>query len=331
LRNNRDALEREGISMRKRPGLFVVLTASAVLIGVAVGGLSPASATPPTGQFSATDHGRVQQATSATVTIPPADNVSSNYVIAPGGDTGWRTSPGDSVIAVFKGALALEQAQGCSSQELAAGKAVVIPAGKFRLHNAGNQPAEISGVFFNLRVGGPSPLVEGQVDPAPACAGFSAAAVGPTGISAADSARGTTGTGIYTIHGHGVGGADAAGTVVHSLEAGKDLFVVTYTFEPGASTGWLVHTDEMAILTKGTIAIWEGHDGKCEKAEEYHAGQAWAHKPHKHMGVNESNETAVVRIIGFNMKHGQPMPVVGSNMDHIDFSQAPPADCPRLR
>jgi len=312
--------------MRKVPGLSTVFAAVAVLFTV-----NAASATPPTGQFSATDHGRVQQATSATVTIPAADNVSSNYAIAPGGDTGWRTGPGDSVIAVFKGAVAIEQAKGCSSQELAAGKAVVVPAGKFRLHNASSEPAEISGVFFNLPIGGPSPLVEGQADPAPACAGFAAAAAGPTGISATDSARGSTGTGTYSIHGHGVGGANTAGTVVHSLEAGKDLFVVTYTFEPGTSTGWLVHTDEMAILTRGTVAIWEGKDGKCEKSEEYHAGQAWAHKPHKHMATVEGNETAVLRIIGFNMRHADPLPVAGSSGDHVDFTQAPPADCPRLR
>lgn len=310
--------------MHKLLRLSTIVAAVGVLAGV-----NAASATPPTGQFSATDHGRAQQAADATVTIPAADNVSSNYTIAPGGDTGWRTSTGDSVIAVFKGALAVEQAQDCAGQDVAAGKAVVIPAGKFRLHNTGKQPAGFSGVFFNLPVGGPNPLVEGQAEPAPACAGFSAAAAGPSGVSAADSARGTTGT--YDVQGQGVGGADTSATVVHSLEAGKDLFVVTYTFEPGAATGWLVHTDELAILTEGKIAIWEGRDGKCVKAEEYTAGQAWAHKPHRHLGTVEGNETAVLRIVGFNMKHGEPLPVVGSSMDHVDFSQAPPADCPRLR
>jgi quercetin dioxygenase-like cupin family protein len=292
--------------------------------------VNAASATPPTGQFSATDHGRAQQAANATIAIPPADHVSANYTVAPGGDTGWRTSTGDSVIAVFKGTLAVEQAQGCAKEEVAAGKAVVIPTGKFRLHNAGSQPAEFSGVFFNLPIGGPNPLVEGQAEPAPACAGFSASAA-PSGLTVADTARGATGTYGNGVHGQGVGGADTSGTVVHTLEAGKDLFVVTYVLEPGAATGWLVHTDEMAIITKGTIAIWEGRDGKCVKAEEYTASQAWAHKPHRHMGTVEGKEAAVIRIIGFNMKHGEPLPVLGSSGDHIDFTQTPPADCPRLR
>ena len=307
--------------MRKLPGLFTVFTAVALAATV-----NAASATPPTGQFSATDHGRAQQAASTDITIPPAGNISANYTIAPGGDTGWRTSTGDSVIGVFKGTVAVEQAQGCAKQEVAAGKSVVIPTGKFRLHNAGSSPAEFSGVFFNLPAGA-DPLAGGQAGPAPECSGFSAAAA-PGGVTGDVPAWGVTG---YDVNGKGVGGADASGTVVHSLVAGKDMFVVTYTFEPGAATGWLSHTEELAILTKGKISIWEGHDGKCEKAEEYVAGQAWAHHPHRHMGVVEGNETAVLRIIGFNMKHGEPLPGVGSSMDHVDFTQAPPLECPRLR
>jgi len=304
--------------MRKLPGLVIAVLMEGVL--------NPASASPPSGQFSYTEHGRVQQAANATVTIPAADNVSSSYTIAPGGDTGWRMATGDAVIAVVKGALTVAQAQGCASQDVAAGHAVVVPAGNLRLRNAGNQPAEFEGMFFNLPVGGPNPLVDGGAEPAPACGGVSATAVVPNGVSAAEPARGVTAP--YANGGHG---ADASGTVVHSLEAGKDMVVLTYVLEPGFSTGWIVHTDEMAIITKGTLGIYEARDGKCQKVEEYTAGQAWAHKPHRHLGVNEGNEQAVVRIIGFNMKHGEPMPVFGSNMDHIDFTQSPPADCPRLR
>lgn len=322
--------------MRKLPGLFTAVSAVAVLALLVMGGLSPASASPPTGQFSYTEHGRVQQ-TAGTITIPTADHVSATYTIAPGGSTGWRTSTGDTVVAVLKGALAVEQAQDCASQDVAAGKAVVVPTGTFRFRNAGDQPAEFSGIFFNLPAGGPNPLVDGEAVPAPGCAGFSAAAV-PGGVSAADAARGNTSAHAqqaHQQHAQSAGdqsGADASyGTVVHTLDAGKDMFVVTYVLEPGFSTGWIVHTDEMAIITKGTIAIIEARDGKCQKVEEYTAGQAWAHKPHRHMGNNEGNETVVIRIIGFNMKHGDPMPVFGSNPDHIDFSQSPPADCPRLR
>jgi len=309
--------------MRKATGLSTVFAAVAVLATVNV-----ASATPPTGQFSYTEHGRSTQAANATLTIPAADNVSSSYTVAPGGNTGWRTTTGDAVLAVTKGALSIDQAQGCASQDLAAGKAVVVPAGTFRLRNAGGQPAELNGIFFNLTPGGPSPLVDGAAEPAPNCPGFSAASVAAQGVSGSDLARGVTDPYLHGATGHGV---DSHGTVVHQLQAGMDMAVFTYVLEPGFSTGWLIHTDEMAIITKGKIGIVEARDGGCKTVEEYSAGQAWAHKPHKHMGVVEGNETAVLRIIGFNMKHGEPLPVFGSNMDHIDFSQAPPADCPRLR
>ena len=310
--------------MRKLPGLFIVFSAVAVLATVNV-----ASATPPSGQFSYTEHGRAQQAANATLTIPAADNVSSTYTIAPGGTTGWRMTNGDSVLAVTKGALAVDQAQGCAGQDVAAGKAVVVPAGKIRLRNTGSDPADFNGVFFNLTAGSPSPLVDGAAESAPACPGISAAAVAPTGVSAAESARGATNPYLHNVHpGHG---ADSHGTVVHSLEAGKDMAVFTYVLKPGFSSGWLVHTDEMAIITKGAINIWEARDGGCKIVEEYSAGQAWAHKPHRHMATNDGNEDAVIRLIGFNMKHGEPMPVFGSNPDHIDFTQAPPEDCPRLR
>jgi hypothetical protein len=304
--------------MRKLAGLLTVFTAVAVLATV-----NAASATPPSGGFSYTEHGRVEQANNTTVTIPAADNLSASFTIAPSGDTGWRTAPGDVVIAVFKSALTVDQAQGCASQEVA-GKAIVIPTGKFRLRNTGNQPAELSAVFFNLPVGGSNPLVDGQAEPAPACGGLSATAVAPSRVSTADLARGVITAGKYA-------GAGPSGTVVHSLEAGKDMFVVTYVLEPGFSTGWVVHTDELVILTKGTLAIYEARDGQCKKVEEYTAGQAWAHKPHRHLGVNEGQEPVVARVIGWNMKHAHPMPVFGSNPDHFDFTQLPPTDCPRLR
>ncbi|HEV3365633.1 MAG TPA: hypothetical protein VG795_16125 [Acidimicrobiia bacterium] len=305
--------------MRKLPGLVVAFIAVGLLAGVNV-----ALATPPSGGFSYTEHGRAQQSTSATVTIPAADNLESSYTIAPGGDTGWRTATGDAVIAVFNGAVTVDQAQDCASQEVAGGGAVVVPAGQFRLRNTRNEPAQVSGVFFNLPVGGPDPLMGNEAEPAPECGGFSAAAVVPNGISAANAARGVISAGKYH-------GADSYGTVSHSLEAGKDMFVGNYTLEPGFSTGWIVHTDELVILTSGTLAIYEARNGKCEKVEEYSAGDAWAHKPHRHLGVNEGNEPAVARVVGFNLRHGDPMPVFGSNPDHFDFTQLPPADCPRLR
>jgi len=112
------------------------------------------------------------------------------------------------------------------------------------------------------------------------------------------------------------------------IEAGKDAFMITLTLKPGFSTGWFTHTPHVAILTKGVWAFYEARDGKCEKVEEYHAGEAWIHPVHRHLGAVQGNEPAEITLFGFNMKHGEPAPVFGSQPDHFDFFQAPPSECP---
>jgi len=125
--------------MRKLPGLSTVFATVAVLASVNV-----ASATPPTGQFSSTEYGRAQQVANAKVVAPTGHDVlSSTYMVAPGGDTGWRTGPGTTALAITKGSLKVEQAQGCASGDLAAGNALILPPSKFRLHNVGQQPVEL--------------------------------------------------------------------------------------------------------------------------------------------------------------------------------------------
>lgn len=75
-------------------------------------------------------------------------------------------------------------------------------------------------------------------------------------------------------------------------------------------------------------SFYEGREGKCEKVEEYRAGDAWVHSVHRHLGAVQGNEPAEITLFGFNLKHGEPMPALDSNPDHFDFSQAPPSDCP---
>ena len=96
--------------MRKLLGLFSVCA----LVGVAAG-VNGAGATPPSGQSSSTEYGRAQQVDDAKVVVPTGHDVlSSTYTVAPGGDTGWRTGPGTTALAVTKGALKVEQAEGCA-------------------------------------------------------------------------------------------------------------------------------------------------------------------------------------------------------------------------
>ena len=311
--------------MRKLLGLFSVCA----LIGVAAD-VTGAGATPPSGQFSSTEYGRAQQMENGKVVASSNYDVeSSTYTVAPGGDTGWRTGPGTTALAVTKGALKVEQAEGCTSRDVAAGKSVVLPPGQFRLHNAGQEPVELLANFTNLPSGGGSPLVDGPAGPAPSCAGFTAAAA-PNGVSAAKSFRGDVSPYFRQAHaGHGGGETQGAyPTKELSVEAGKDSFMGTFTLQPGFSTGWFTHTDHVAIITKGSWAFYEARNGKCEKVEEYRAGDAWVHSVHRHLGAVEGNEAAEITLFGFNMRHGDPMPVFDSNPDHFDFSQSPPGDCP---
>ena len=311
--------------MRKLLGLFSVCA----LVGVAAG-VNGAGATPPSGQFSATEYGRAQQVENAKVVASSGHDVeSSTYTLAPGGDTGWRTGPGTTALAVTKGVLKVQQAEGCASRDLPAGKALVLPPGKFRLQNSGQEPVELLANFTGLSSGGGTPLVDGPTDPAPPCTGFAAAAVA-NGISTVKSFRGDPSPYFQQSHaGHSGGAAySASATKELDVEAGKDAVMMTFELQPGFSTGWFAHTPHVAVITKGTWAFFEARDGKCEKVEEYHPGDAWIHPVHRHLGAVQGNEPVEITVFGFNLKHGQPMPGLGSAPDHLDFTQAPPSECP---
>jgi quercetin dioxygenase-like cupin family protein len=310
--------------MRKLLGLFSVCA----LIGVAAG-VTGAGATPPSGQFSAMEYGRAQQTADAKVVAPSGHNVeSATYTVAPGGTTGWRTGPGTTVLAVTKGVLKVEQAEGCAGQDLAAGKSVVLPPGRFRLSNGGQEPVELLANFTGLSGSG-TPLVDGPTDAAPACSGFAGAAL-PNGVSPSKSFRGDVTPYFKQAYGGHSGshaGSDSA-TKELDVKGGLDTFMVTVTLQPGFSTGWFAHTPHVAIITKGDWAFYEPRDGKCEKVEEYHAGDAWVHDVHRHLGAVQGDQPAEITLFGFNLKHGQPAPVFDSNPDHLDFSQPPPQECP---
>lgn len=304
--------------MRKLPGLFTLFTAVAMLASV-----NAAFATPPSGQYSETEYGRAQQIANGKVVAPSGHDVdSSTYTVAPGGDTGWRTGPGTTALAVTKGSLKVEQAEGCASGDLAAGNALVLAPGKFRLHNVGQQPVELLANFTGLPHGGGTPLVDGPTEAAPPCAGLAAAIVA-NGISMGKSFRGDPSPYFEQSHGQAYDASEEL-----PVEAGKDAFMTTVTLQPGFSTGWFAHTPHVAILSQGAWAFYEPRNGKCEKVEEYHAGEAWIHPVHRHLGVVEGNEPAVITLFGFNLRHGEPLPVLDSNPDHFDFMQAPPSECP---
>jgi quercetin dioxygenase-like cupin family protein len=286
---------------------------------------NPALASPPSGMFTFEELARAQAVEGGTVNLPGAtDLVSASYTVPPGATSGWRTGPGETVLAVTSGVITVVQADGCRETDYKSGEAVVLPTGQFMVGNGGEGSAGFAGVFFNLPPGGPAPLVDGatEEDPAGCAKGGGAAA----GLSISNLVRGTAPAQAYhhdaTVHAAGDGIA---------VEAGGDVLVTLFHLEPGFSTGWFKHTEQVVVVTRGTLTFYEGRDGKCVKADEYRAGQAYHHAPHDHMAVNEGDETVALTAVNFNLPHGSAYPVVGSQGEANDFTPAPPADCPRLR
>ncbi len=308
--------------MRKLLGLISIFA----LVGVAAGA-NGAGATPPSGPPpDVKEYGRAQQVEGGKVIASSGYDVQhTTYTLAPGGDTGWRNGPGSTTLALIKGALKIEQASGCATRALTAGSAVVLPAGKFRLQNTDKEPAEILANFTNLPSGGGAPM-DGEAGSAPDCAGFAAAAVA-NGLSADKTFRGDP-TAYYNQVHAGHHGSDGYASSEIPVEVDKDAVMMTFVLQPGFSTGWFAHTPHVAIITKGSWAFFEARDGKCEKVEEYRAGDAWVHPVHRHMGAVQGNEPVEITVFGFNMNHGDPKPVLGSQPDHLDFFHAPPSECP---
>jgi len=299
-----------------RRGPFV----AALILFTSVLSVAVASATPPTGEIQFKDLARAQAVEGASVPINPGTAlVSGGYSVAPGGESGWRQLPGTMVLAVTKGKMMLHSGEGCAAKEYALGQAAVVPAGTYMVHNSGNEPLEFFGFFFDQSPGAPKPLAEGPAAPAPAnCTGVMATAA-PSGVSLTTPEVGTMVPGVYGQH------------ATLDIQAGKDVYASYLDISPGWSSGWLSHRPAVNIVSGGELSYVEAKDGKCDESEQYHAGQAFYHPAHRHMAFNKGKEHVLLTTMYFDLPHETPLPVIGNTITAVDFTQAPPADCPRLR
>jgi len=295
--------------------ISVVVLASAISI-------ANAAATPPTGQLTWEDYARAQVVEGANVPITAGSTlVRGSYSIASGGDTGWRRLPGTTVLAVTKGKLSLHGGEGCAAKEYATGQAAVIPAGVYQVHNAGSESLDFFGIFFEQPTGAIKPLVEGPTEDAPAgCSNVKAAGVSPNGVSVATSAAGLF---VTTHYGH---------EAVLEIKAGTDMFATRYDAHPGWSSGWFAHYPAVNVMEGGELTYVEAKDGKCDESEKYRAPDSFYHPRHRHIAANYGEEHVFITTMYFNLPHGEAFPgPAGNQLVAADFSQAPPADCPRLR
>jgi hypothetical protein len=285
--------------------------------------MTTAYATPPTGEIQYTDLARAQVVENAKVPITGGSTlVRGAYSIAPGGETGWRRLPGTMVLAISKGKLTLLGGEGCAAKDYALGKAAVVPAGVYQVRNAGSEPLEFFGVFFGGATGAPKPLTEGPTEAAPAnCSGVMAAGATPSGVSLADSAAAAFVPAFYNRH------------ATLDIPAGRDMYATHYDVSPGWSSGWFAHHQAVNIMEAGTLTYVEAKDGKCDESEVYHAGDAFYHPTHRHIAANYGKDHVLLTTIYFDIPHESPLVPgpTGNQLQAADFSQAPPADCPRLR
>jgi quercetin dioxygenase-like cupin family protein len=299
----------------------IPLIASAVVVG-SVLSVATASATPPTGDLKFEDYARAQVVEGANVPINGGTTlVRGSYSVAPAGKTGWRRLPGTTVLAVIKGKLMLHGGDGCVAREYATGQAAVVPAGVYMVHNPGSEALDFFGIFFEQPTGATKPLAEGPTEAAPGgCTGVEAVDVSPAGVSVATSAAGVFVSAYYN---------DGA---TLEIKPGLDMFATRYDAAPGWSSGWFAHYPAVNIMEAGELTYVEAKDGKCDESEVYRGGDAFYHPRHRHIAANYGKEHVLITTMYFNLPHGESLPgPAGNQLTAADFSQAPPADCPRLR
>jgi quercetin dioxygenase-like cupin family protein len=291
-----------------------------VVVFVTALSMATAFATPPTGDAKFTDYARVQSADSAQIPIHGGTGVAMGlYSIAAGGQTGWRSLPGPMVLAITKGKLTLHGGEGCATKEYAAGQGATVPAGTYLVHNTGSEPLEFFGAFLDQPTAAQKPLADGPTVAAPAgCTGVMAEAA-PTGVSLNHPLTGTVSTAFYSHQ------------ATLDVQSGKDMYAGTYDFGPGWSSGWLSHRPALNIVEAGTLGYVEAKNGKCDESEYYSAGQAFYHPAHRHMAYTKGSEHVLLTTIYFDLPHDTPLPVIGNTITAVDFTQAPPSDCMRLR
>src|SRR5437764_13086548 len=142
-----------------------------IIPAVIMGFMTAAGALAPIG-VTYEDHGRAQVTEAATLTAAPGrDLVIASYTLAPGTDSGWREHGGPAVLAVTSGTLVIRSAPGCATSEYTAGQAAVVPAGRNRLSNPGDQPLAFSGAFLDGAADEITPFLDaGEAPPPAGCA-----------------------------------------------------------------------------------------------------------------------------------------------------------------
>ena len=81
------------------------------------------------------------------VSVPGREAVAARVEVAPGGQSGWHTHPGDEISVVNEGEVVLMVA-GQAPRKVVAGEGFIIPAGTpHNAKNEGTAPTKLVGVY----------------------------------------------------------------------------------------------------------------------------------------------------------------------------------------
>jgi quercetin dioxygenase-like cupin family protein len=302
------------------------MTLTTAVVSVIVLTINMAMASPPNGPgFSWQERGRGTSVDAGPLKVDALKEVLvASYTLDPGASSGWRDNPNSLAFIVKSGSLSLLRSGSCDAKEYKAGDAGFVPAGRYLMQNRGSGPLEIVATYFGLPTDAPTPMTADAVEQPPAgCVGEASV---PTGKIVVGE---TYGKALLTRRGSHSGVSDRD-TV--DIEKGKDIFTSSYHLDPGESVGWANHPGPVLfVMNKGTLTLYEGHDGECKK-EVIHAGEAALTFPgHQHLANNES-QTEPIELVDtyFNLEnHVGAVPALGNQLD-ARREYAPPADCPRV-
>jgi quercetin dioxygenase-like cupin family protein len=137
-----------------------ITAVAALVVAVLALGIAAATATPPKNS-TRTDIARAAMTTAADVHLDQGKEATVHHVtIAPGGSSGWHTHPGAGMFMVMSGTLTNYGLDGpaCEGLDVPAGKAYFVPPHAHHAHlavNRGNEPLELTVIYFNVPPGEP--------------------------------------------------------------------------------------------------------------------------------------------------------------------------------
>lgn len=310
--------------------------ASALMAGAVALAPTAAVASPPSGLLTWTDTARVPAVGTAKVKPVMGHGATyAAYTFEAGSSTGWRTLTGPAVLAVTGGALRITAAKGCTTTDYPAGGAAVLPAGTYLV--TAERGATVGGLVTDVAKGVADPLTASRIPAVKGCAApaGSTSLLKASGVTASGAALGVfTKGGVEYLRSdgpHGDGHADH-----FTVKDGQDVGITLYRFLPGFSTGWHSHYGPfVAIVTKGEIVYYEGNGSGCVESGRYKAGDAYfadiqTQVSHNHI-AETTTETEVVGVYVNMPRTAAAVPVVGQQLDSVDFTKLPGAGCPRLR